>query len=300
MFMGIFIVGMALTAQGQATRTWVSGVGDDVNPCSRTAPCKTWAGAISKTAAGGEIDALDPGGFGGLSITKAMTIDGAGTNASILAAGSNGISVSAATTDHVFIRNISINGAGTGFTGIRILQAASVTIENVTIFNFNSSTNSRGISILNSSNDIKVNILNTTIRHIAGMAIESIPSGTGTVKLSIDGSRISQAGQSGIDLDNNTVANISRSTVVHNAVAGLFVERSSCVANVYSTVFAQNGQGLNVGQSGGGLIRLYGSQIAGNTIAGIQLTAGTVETHQNNAIRGNAGAEATSSNVGQQ
>src|SRR5438477_3797204 len=49
-------------AFAQATRTWVSGVGDDVNPCSRTAPCKTFAGAISKTAGGGEIDVLDPGG----------------------------------------------------------------------------------------------------------------------------------------------------------------------------------------------------------------------------------------------
>ena len=57
-------------ARAQATRTWVSGVGDDANPCSRTAPCKTWAGAISKTAAGGEINAIDPGGFGGTVIRR--------------------------------------------------------------------------------------------------------------------------------------------------------------------------------------------------------------------------------------
>ena len=61
-------VAIPSSAFGQATRTWVSGVGDDVNPCSRTAPCKTWAGAISKTAAGGIIDALDPGGFGTVTI----------------------------------------------------------------------------------------------------------------------------------------------------------------------------------------------------------------------------------------
>src|SRR4051812_50031264 len=79
----------AATANAQATRTWVSGVGDDVNPCSRTAPCKTFAGAISKTAEGGEIDALDPAGYGTVTITKAMTLDG-GTGsgwASILSAG---------------------------------------------------------------------------------------------------------------------------------------------------------------------------------------------------------------------
>src|SRR5947208_6190172 len=71
-----FLLAFASMTQAQATRTWVSGVGDDVNPCSRTAPCKTFAGAISKTAVDGEIDALDPGGFGTVSLTKALTIDG--------------------------------------------------------------------------------------------------------------------------------------------------------------------------------------------------------------------------------
>src|SRR5271154_3285809 len=78
-------------AHAQATRTWISGVGDDANPCSRTAPCKTWAGAISKTTAGGEIDVLDPGGFGALTITKALTIDGGGQLASVLVSGTNAI-----------------------------------------------------------------------------------------------------------------------------------------------------------------------------------------------------------------
>src|SRR2546421_11375795 len=71
-----FMLAFASIAQAQATRTWVSGVGDDVNPCSRTAPCKTYAGAISKTAAGGEIDCLDPGGFGAVTITNSILIDG--------------------------------------------------------------------------------------------------------------------------------------------------------------------------------------------------------------------------------
>src|ERR1700748_3413091 len=92
----------ALPANAQATRTWVSGVGDDVNPCSRTAPCKTFAGAISKTAAGGEISTLDPGGFGTVTITKSISItnDGAG-EAGILASGTNGINVVAGPTDAV-------------------------------------------------------------------------------------------------------------------------------------------------------------------------------------------------------
>src|SRR6266536_650985 len=108
----VLVCGGATSAFAQATRTWVSGVGDDVNPCSRTAPCKTWAGAISKTANPGEIDALDPGSFGAVTITKGITLDG-GRVASVLSSGVNGIIVNAGANDTVIIRNLSINGAGT-------------------------------------------------------------------------------------------------------------------------------------------------------------------------------------------
>src|SRR5580704_15570115 len=98
-------------AHAQATRTWVSGVGDDNNPCSRTAPCMTFAGAISKTAAGGEIDALDSGGFGAVTITKSITIDGGGGVASVLVSSeATGITVSAGATDIVTIRNVQVQG----------------------------------------------------------------------------------------------------------------------------------------------------------------------------------------------
>src|SRR5580700_6832930 len=99
-------------ANAQATRTWVSSAGNDANPCSRTFPCLTWAGAIAQTAAGGEIDALDPGGFGAVTITKAITLDGGGGQvASVLAAGGSvGIDVQAGPNDVVIIRNMRING----------------------------------------------------------------------------------------------------------------------------------------------------------------------------------------------
>src|SRR6478672_13497896 len=115
-----FMVAFASMAQAQASRTWVSGVGDDANPCSRTAPCKTFAGAISKTAACGEIDALDPAGFGAVTITKSITLDGTGTFASILASLTNGIIVNAAATDVITIRGLSINGFCNGISGIKI------------------------------------------------------------------------------------------------------------------------------------------------------------------------------------
>src|SRR5579872_7335443 len=90
-------------ASAQATRTWVSGVGDDANPCSRTAPCKTFAGAISKTAPGGEINVLDPGGFGAVTITKSITISSEGFEAGVLVSGTNGIVISAGASDVVVL-----------------------------------------------------------------------------------------------------------------------------------------------------------------------------------------------------
>src|SRR5919107_5637110 len=98
---GLFLLLLAPAAHAQATRTWVSGVGDDVNPCSRTAPCKTFAGAISKTATGGEINVLDPGGFGGVTITKSITISSEGFEAGVLVSGTNAIVINATTGSNV-------------------------------------------------------------------------------------------------------------------------------------------------------------------------------------------------------
>src|SRR5881398_2054159 len=115
-FLAVAMVALAAvsTLHAQATRTWVSGVGDDANPCSRTAPCKTFAGTISKTAASGEISCLDPGGFGAVTITKAITIACEGVTAGVVVPGTNGIIVNAGVNDNVTLRGIDINGAGTG------------------------------------------------------------------------------------------------------------------------------------------------------------------------------------------
>jgi hypothetical protein len=124
------------SAFGQATRTWVSGVGDDANPCSRTAPCKTFAGAISKTAAKGEINCLDPGGFGGVTITKSITIKCHYTEGGVLVSGTNAIVINAAATDKVTLRGLDINGLGTGLNGVRILSAKHVNIVDSEIYEF--------------------------------------------------------------------------------------------------------------------------------------------------------------------
>src|SRR3954465_9500869 len=166
---GLLVLGVlaiAPPASAQASRTWVSGVGDDVNPCSRTAPCKTFAGAISKTAAGGEIDALDPAGYGAVTITKGITIDGGGGQvASVLVSGTNGIVVQAGPSDVVILRNLRINGIGTGINGIRFLAGKALSVENCDIFGFTT----HGIDIATSGG--KVFIDNTTITNNGGNGV---------------------------------------------------------------------------------------------------------------------------------
>src|SRR5688500_2022138 len=134
------VLALPSSAFGQATRTWVSGVGDDANPCSRTAPCKTFAGAISKTANGGEMKVIDPGGFGGVTITKSLHIRARGNTAGALVSGTNAIVINAAATDKVTIDGLDINGIGIGaqtsLTGIKVLSAAKVNITNNAIYRF--------------------------------------------------------------------------------------------------------------------------------------------------------------------
>src|ERR1700761_5485057 len=118
-------------AHAQASRTWVSGVGDDVNPCSRTAPCKTFAGAISKTVVNGEIDCLDPGGFGAVTITKAITIrcDGP-SNGGISVAATNAVTINAGATDAVVLSGLELQGLSpaltAGLNGINFLSGGSL------------------------------------------------------------------------------------------------------------------------------------------------------------------------------
>jgi len=130
----------ATQANAQATRTWVSGVGDDANPCSRTAPCKTFAGAISKTATAGEINVLDLGGFGGVTINKSITIRSNGFEAGVLVSGTNAIVVNLpAATDRVMLEGLDVEGLGTGINGVNIVGNGRVYIANCKINHFTSS-----------------------------------------------------------------------------------------------------------------------------------------------------------------
>lgn len=168
----------ATPASAQATRTWVSGVGDDVNPCSRTAPCKTFAGAISKTAAGGEINCLDSGGFGAVTVTKSMTISCPGVVGGALAGG-NGIVFNAGPTDRLTLEYLDIFGVNPPSNGVRIIAGREVIIRNSAIRNF---VTGAGISIAASS-QTSVTVIDTLI-HNNNIGIDvASPGGNGGVRV---------------------------------------------------------------------------------------------------------------------
>jgi parallel beta helix pectate lyase-like protein len=282
--LAVFVVCLACSslAQAQATRTWVSGVGDDANPCSRTAPCKTFAGAISKTAACGEISVLDPGGFGGVTITKAITINGDGTLAGILAANVNGVIVNAGVNDVVILRSISINGACTSLNGIRYLAGKHLHVENCSIYGF-TGVSSFGIEGANVGAG-EMTIENTSITNCTiGIRVSANASNTA----SINNCEI-QRGSFGVDVLGGR-ATISNSVVSHQSNSGVVSEGTS-VVNVVSTVVANNATGVNVFVNGS-TTNLANNDIFGNS-TGVLVTAGAVcNRFQNNRVFSNTVAQ---------
>jgi len=291
----LIIIALLVSAPAfaQATRTWVSGVGDDANPCSRTAPCKTFAGAISKTAANGEINVIDPGGFGAVTITKSITIDGQGPQSSILASGTSGVIINAAGIV-VNLRNLSINGASTtAGSGIRILNAAAVNIENCIIMNFTGTgTVGRGISIETAVANVRVTSNNNTLYNMGNNGIDSVPT-AGNVVLNVNHTRIYRGNNTAINLLRLTKATISYCDLSNHSVgAGVTLQQTTAEAMISNTVMSNNAFGVFSGVGGGTpTSRLYACTITGNTSAGLSITTGSVFTHGNNAIRGNVGNE---------
>jgi hypothetical protein len=183
-FAAMFIL-HASPAAAQATRTWISGVGDDANPCSRTAPCKTLAGVISKTAASGEINCLDSGGFGGVTITKAITIRCVGVLGGALVAGTSGIIINAGPNDKVVIDGLDIEGLGSignSTNGINIISARDVVVRNTSIRGFTNPASGNGI-LVNGSVQIALTVENTAIlNNRVGIMVQS-SSGNGAARV---------------------------------------------------------------------------------------------------------------------
>ena len=180
----------AAPAQAQATRTFVSGVGNDANPCSRTAPCRTFAGAIIKTATGGEINCLDPGGYGGLTINKSLSIvcDYTEGGSLVAGAGVNGITINSAGAI-VYLSGIDFFGVGTATNGVRVITSSTLTINNSRIHAFNA-VSGTGVLIAPTSGTARVHIINTRITNngtaIAGGGIRVVPTGSASVQLTLE------------------------------------------------------------------------------------------------------------------
>jgi hypothetical protein len=299
-----FLAGLMLfpaLGQAQATRTWVSGVGDDANPCSRTAPCKTLAGAISKTAANGIINLIDDAAVGAVTITKSITIEMDDEFAGVLASGTSGVIINAAATDNVVLRGLSIDGSGGGATsglnGVRILQAKSVRIENCVIANFLES----GIEVASTS-ALRLTVQDTTFRNIlatgassnANDGAVSIVTGASPVRAVFDRVRILGSNQFGINavgavrvhvrdsiisdttgsalrLDGSASAAsllVDNSSILENSVNGVLSNGANAVARINKSVIVGNGTGLastNVGQ----IISFSNNVVIGNGLNGV-------------------------------
>jgi hypothetical protein len=270
---------------GQASRTWVSGVGDDANPCSRTAPCKTFAGAISKTAAGGEIDALDPGGFGALTITKAITIDGGGGQvASVLVSGTNGIVVQAGPNDVVILRNLRINGIGTGINGIRFLSGKDLNVESCYIFGF--TTN--GIDIaLNQATGVSVHVLNTVIKNNGGVGVRAANAVAPAVAVVVDSSS-AILNNIGVEAAQHAHVTVSRSLVSKNTNDGLKSDDAATSDAQLTVSFTDSDLNKNgVTAAPGGTANVAFSNIGLNTTCGFNNAGGTsFFTFGNNRLTG--------------
>jgi hypothetical protein len=298
----LFVAGLAIApAHAQATRTWVSGVGDDANPCSRTAPCKTFAGAISKTAAAGEIDVLDPGGFGAVTITKAISIynDGVG-EAGVLVSGTNGIVIAAATTDVVNLRGLIFDGLNSSNSGVQINTAGRVTIQNCVIQEFGPSA--AGINVT-PSNSMTLKIMDSTIINNNNIGVNIKPSGGATVYASIDRTRIDNNAGDGVHADGTgggpVLLSISDSSMSVNASNGLVVLSgpSNAKATVIRGSFGTNGgAGIRADQSGGGnAAAIVSNSMFADDLGGaiVLVGGGTVYTLSNNELSGPAGNSPT-------
>ncbi|HWT14109.1 MAG TPA: hypothetical protein VN231_15255 [Allosphingosinicella sp.] len=288
-------------ASAQATRTWVSGVGDDANPCSRTAPCKTFAGAISKTAAGGEINCLDPGGYGGLTINKSLSIicDYTEGGALVAGAGVTGFSITAGATDRVFLSGIDVNGVGganSATNGVRITSGGFVHIQNSIIRNFTAS-NALGVRIVPTT-ATQVTITNTTIADngsaATGGGILITPSGAGSARVVLENVRLQNNANNQLRVD-TTGSTGGVTVVVENSQfigggAGISVNVPAATGNadllINNARIALTGTGIAANGTNARL-RVGNSTITA-TSTGVSATgAATINSYGNNRLDGN-------------
>jgi hypothetical protein len=298
--LAVGVLGLACSslANAQATRTWVSAVGSDANPCSRTAPCSTFSGAFSKTATNGEIDALDPGGFGTLTVSKSMTIDGTGTFASVLASGTTGFLVNLTTTvanDPVRsfrLRGVSINGTGscgagcgtrTGLRGINVSSANTtqpkVVLEDVVIDGFVNE------GVLWAANGGDLTLRNVSIRNNGTAGLRADSAGANTVFVSVTNSSSNLNAQEGFRFEDNVRGTITYSTANNNTLNGyVVIATTASQMNVDNSTAANNRQNGVFSVNANSTIRVSNSEITNNVVNGFAISGGQLCSNTKNRV----------------
>ena len=283
-----FILALATVAQAQS-RTWVSGVGDDLNPCSRTAPCKTFAGAINKTAKDGEISVLDPGGYGAVTITKSIYINGthgAGYG-SIISSLVNGVIINI--TDALDVRKavrlraLDINGASTGINGISILSANNVWVEDSVIDGFTGDGTNSGMGIrLASAASCNLYVMDTVIHKVhTGIRVTT---SAGFAVANIRNSNI-EGNTTGLDVNTNGFATVQDTRFAANSTNGV-VTANGATATLRDNIFSNNGTAINAGA--GTTVRSL-SNILNNNTTGFGGTTAVIQTDGQNKSIANGG-----------
>lgn len=279
-----------LSAQAQS-RTFVSGVGDDVNPCSRTAPCKTFAGAISKTAAGGEINCIDSGAYGTVTITKSIAIVCDGVEAGMLVSNVSGIVVNAATSDTVFLSGLDLFGINAAVSGVNILKAKSVQIANSKIRGFTVA----GVNVAPSAagSSVKVDVVDTILADNPGVGILVKPTSSASARLMLARVHVDRSGSDGLALNGTATTGTVMSVVVDSVFASNSANGVNVVSNGAATEALldrissfDNVTGI-VATGGGARARFTHSNISANATGVSQGSSGFALSFENNAIVGN-------------
>jgi hypothetical protein len=288
-------------AQAQATRTWVSGVGDDANPCSRTAPCKTFAGAISRTAAAGQINCLDPGGFGGVTIIKSIAIQCENTEAGVLVSSAPGITINAGVGDVVFLSGLDIQGLGTGTNGINFIGGKALHIKNTIIREFTTNGIRFAPGNVSASLVVQDSVVadNPNAANGGGILIQPAAGFNATATLTnvhMDRNLF------GLRAEDRSKVNLFQSTAASNTNNGILAVSLAAVAveiNVATTMISNNGVNGVVTSGAATTIRLLSCAIHNNGTginpSGGGTIAGTTPT--TNSISGNGIDGAVNANV---
>jgi hypothetical protein len=129
---------IALPAGAQLFRAYVSGSGNDSNPCTLPQPCRLLPAALTAVASGGEIWMLDSANYNTteVDITKSVSILAVPGVVGSLVAPQGGLAVNVNGAGiAVSLRNLVIVPLGANGTGIAFNQGQSLTVAGCEIAN---------------------------------------------------------------------------------------------------------------------------------------------------------------------